>query len=240
MKLSGEAKVMLGLGLATLAIFVGGIYFLTKTNPPAATEEKPADPKILIKSDSHKIEAKDSKVTIVEFLDFECPACGAAHPVVKKVLEDYKGKITYVSRNFPLPMHTKARLAANAAEAAGEQGKYWEMYDKLFEGQEEWGLETDSDQDKAKEIFTKYAKEIGIDTGKFREALDKSHFAEKIQNDVNDGKAVGVDSTPTFFINGVKYSGGLNYDTFKAIIEKEQKKQTSVWQEVDDFLSVYA
>lgn len=219
MNFSGEAKALIGIALITVIILVGGIFFLSKSNPSAVnTETKKVDNAVLIRSDSPKIEVPNAKVTVVEFLDPECEACRAAYPTVKQVLKDYEGKITYVVRYFPL--HKNSQLAIKTVEAAGEQGKYWEMLDKLFTNQTEWS-EKDTPQT---EIFMKYAQDLGLDMDKFKQAITKKEFEDKANRDKSDGTSAGVQGTPTFFINGMQAGNVMNYAEFKNKIDAELNK----------------
>jgi protein-disulfide isomerase len=216
MNLSGEAKAIIGIGLTTLLILVGGIFLLNRSNPTAVnTTTQKVDNAVLIREDSPKIEVANSKVTLVEFLDPECEACKAAHPTVKRVLKDYEGKINFVVRYFPL--HNNSMLAAKTLEAAGEQEKYWEMMDILFTRQTEWSEKKEPQT----EIFLKYAQELNLDMNKFNEALAKKEYEEKVNRDKNDGIAAGVQGTPTFFINGVKAGNVMSYEEFKTKIDAE-------------------
>lgn len=210
--MSTETKVLIGIGLATLVIVIGAAYFVGGKPSPTATNAKPIqNVEALVRKDSHVEGPANAKVTFVEFADFECPGCGVASPIVKQLRGEYKGKIRYVFRQFPLQMHKHSKLAAQAAEAAGAQGKFFEMEDKLFSGQKDW-----TNNDKALEIYTRYAKEIGLDTEKFKKEVEAGTYMKKIEADMKDGYAVGIDYTPTFFINGIKQEGGIDYKTYKA------------------------
>lgn len=214
-----ENKVLIGLGIVTLLIVVGGAFFIGgKSTPDKPTP--PVDNKVLVRSDSNKAAVPNAKVTLVEFGDFQCPACGAAHPIVTQILQEYKGKVNFVFRNYPLPMHPNAMIAAEAAEASGAQGKYFDMYNALYSNQKEW-----SDSKKPLDIFLKYANTIGLDKDKFQKDVESKRFEAKIKKDVADGDAVSVQATPTFFINGVKQTGGLPYDEFKAKIDLALKSK---------------
>src|SRR5581483_190972 len=105
-----------------------------------------SDSTVLTRNANHKITSTNTKVTIIEFADFQCPACGQAHPALKQILEEYKGKVTFIYRHFPLPQHQNAILAAKASEAAGEQGKFWEMHDMLYEKQNEWSESNNAEE----------------------------------------------------------------------------------------------
>lgn len=168
----------------------------------------------LVAVDSPSISAPGAPVTVVEFLDFECEACGAAFPIVKRILAEYEGRLTYVVRDFP--NHNNSVLAASAAYAAGEQGKYWEMYDLLFERQSTWAERQDSQA----EAFLGFAEELGLDMARFQTDLDSGRYIDRIQRDFNDGRRLGVDATPTWFINGVKFVGVLPFEDFKARIDE--------------------
>lgn len=151
----------------------------------------------------HTFGKTDSKVILVEYGDFQCPYCGSAHPQVKKITEEFKDKITFVFRNFPLTAaHPNAKAAASAAEAAGLQGKYWEMHNMLYESQEAWSLLTTTERT---DKFASYAKAVGVkDTEKFKKEMGSTNVDAKVGFDLALGKKVGVSATPTFIINGKK------------------------------------
>lgn len=222
MTISGEAKALLSIALVTILILVGGVYFLTKSNPKtSSTQPNSSSQKVsqkqLIKEDSRKIGTSSAKVTIVEFLDYECEACGAAHPTVKQVLDEYEGKVNYVVRHFP--NHFNSIRAGNAVEEAGEQGKYWEMHNKLFETQQEWAEQRVPQTD----IFVGYAEELGLDSEKVRQAIETNKFTKKLNRDKQEAISIGVNATPTFYINGVQYVGILPINEFQRIIDQELK-----------------
>lgn len=221
-----KTEVKIIIGVAVIVVGIGGLLLsMDKSKDETVSESKPADASLLVRDDSYKIKGDTDKVTIVEFLDFECEACGAAHPITKRVLDEYKGKINFVVRNFP--NHKNSVLAANAAEAAGEQGKFWDMHDKLFENQKEWGEKTTPQT----ELFAKYAGELGLDVDKVKAVMESSKFTEKINRDKNDGLSLGVNATPTFFINGVKLVGAPRYEEFKSkidsLLQSEAKPSSS-------------
>ena len=153
----------------------------------------------------------DAPVTIVEFSDFQCPACGHAFPTIKRLLQQYQGKIRVVFRDFPLSIHPQAPKAAEAGNCANEQGKFWEMHDRMFTNQQKLGV---ADLKAA-------AAELGLDAQKFNTCLDSGKQAAKWQADVNDGRKYGVSATPTFFINGRIVSGAQPYQNFSEIIDEE-------------------
>jgi protein-disulfide isomerase len=154
-----------------------------------------------------------AKVTVVAFSDFQCPFCSRAVPVMKQIEDEYKGKVKIAFKQLPLPFHDKAHLAAEAALAANEQGKFWQMHDKLFANQQ--ALDRPS--------LEKYAEEIGLNMTKFKAALDSGKFKDKVDSDAKEGAAVGATGTPTFFINGTKVVGAQPFDAFKTVIDSELK-----------------
>jgi protein-disulfide isomerase len=140
----------------------------------------------------------DAPVTLVEYGDYECPHCGRAHPVVKAVQRELEGQLRFVFRNFPLSeAHPHALLAAQSAEAAGAQGRFWEMHDMIFEHQD--ALEP---QD-----IIGYAESLGLDIARFESELEAGTYVKKVRDDFRSGVKSGVNGTPTFFVNGVRYDG---------------------------------
>ena len=157
---------------------------------------------------------KNAVVKLVEYSDFQCPACGAYYPIVKQLMDEYGDKVKFTYKHFPLRrIHANADLAARAAEAAGVQGKFWEMHDMIFENQEKWS------EARAQSIFVGYAKDLGLGADKFKKDLSSKEVKAKVQNDFEEGIALGVNSTPSFFLNGEKLSGIKSYEEFKNIIE---------------------
>ncbi|MFA5841450.1 MAG: thioredoxin domain-containing protein [Candidatus Paceibacterota bacterium] len=158
---------------------------------------------------------KDSKVVVVEYSDFQCPACAAFFPAVDDLNKELDGKILFVYRNFPLPQHQNAELAAEAAGAAGLQGKFWEMHDALFENQAEW-----SESGNAKDFFIRYAGTAGINIEQFNRDISSREVKNKIEDDLSGGFKANINSTPTFFLNGKKMEGFNSYDEFKNLVRE--------------------
>jgi protein-disulfide isomerase len=154
-------------------------------------------------------------ITLVEYGDFQCPACAMYHPVVAKILAEYgPNSVRFVFRHFPLSGHANAFPAAQAAEAASNQGKFWEMYDALYGRYDEWVKATDP-----KAVFAVFAKDIGLDLVQFSADYDSDAVKEKVTNDYKGGSAGGINSTPSFFINGKKINNPDTYEEFKTIID---------------------
>lgn len=171
-----------------------------------------------------------SKVTLIEYGDFQCPGCGSAHPGIKKITEEYKDTVAFAFRNFPLPAttHPNAKAAAATVEAAGLQGKYWEMHNKVYESQSEWSNLTGSSRT---DMFVSYASSLGLDTAKFTTDMGSSAVNQKVSFDKAIGDKIGVDSTPTFYVNGVKLASDViqdvqssNGDKLRAILNTDLTK----------------
>ncbi len=206
--MSKESKII----LSVAAIIVAAVAILV-----AFVNANQADPSTVMqkvaREDSHKV--GEGRVQVVEFGDFQCPACAQAHPDVQKLKEEFKDDITFIFRNFPLPGHANAQPAAQAAEAAGEQGKFWEMHDRLFETQSGWSSLADPTS-----LFVQYAESLGLDKDAFVESVTSKANNARISQDQSDGYAVGVSGTPTFFING-KQQSKFDYESLKSAIEAE-------------------
>jgi len=150
-------------------------------------------------------------VTIIEFSDYQCPFCKRAEGSVDQVVKTYGDKVRLVFRDYPLPMHPQARPAAEAANCANAQGKFWDYHAKLFANQAALS------EDKLKE----YAKDVGLDSAKFDQCMADKSFKGAIDKDIADGEKVGVTGTPAFFINGRMLSGAQPFEKFKEVIDEE-------------------
>lgn len=153
----------------------------------------------LVRENSHRLNTvPDAAVTFVEFLDFECEACRAAYPTVEQLRLDFGDRVEFVLRYFPLGGHFNAERAARAVEAAAQQGRLEAMYRKMYETQPEWGER----RDPADDVFRGFADEMGLDMAAFDAAYNDPATLARVQLDVADGQAFGVQGTPTFFLNG--------------------------------------
>lgn len=159
----------------------------------------------------------DAAVTIVEYSDFQCPACKYFYGIMSRLEEEKGGTVRVVFRHFPLPQHVRARLAALAAEAAGAQGKFWEMHDLLFERQDEWS------SDGYAETMVGYAGMIGLDTDRFMADMQRQELAAKIDRDIATGKKQDIVGTPTFYLNGSQIQF-RSYEELKQLVEEEFNK----------------
>ncbi len=166
-----------------------------------------------INSNDHTEGNDKSSITLVEYSDFQCPACAAYYPLVKKIVEEYKDKIYFAYRHFPLSQHKNAKLAAYVAEAAGKQGKFFDMHNMLFDNQLAW-----SESNDAQKIFTEYAVKLGLDMDKFNIDIKSTETIQKVDTDSVSGVNSEVDSTPSFYLNGKKISNPGSYEEFRKII----------------------
>jgi protein-disulfide isomerase len=158
----------------------------------------------------------ESKVLLVEYSDFQCPACGRYYPLLKQLNQELGDKIQFVYRHFPLRQaHRNAEPAAFAAEAAGRQGKFWEMHDLIFEGQKNW-----SEKGNAKKTFIEYAESLNLDIDKFKTDMGSKEIKNKVRNDYSSGIKAGVNSTPTLFLNGEKLQNPRDYEALKKLVEE--------------------
>ena len=189
-----------------LLVALGGGALLMRSpsgdeKPSAGAASNAARPARAVADDAppaHVRGRADAPVRFEEFSDFQCPTCGAMHTVVKQLTEKYPTQVGVAFRHYPLrEMHQHAAEAARAAEAAGMQGKFWEMHDLLYEKQGEWSAPAD-----ARTFFMRYAQSLGLDANRFAEDMDGSVVAMRVVADERRGQALGVHGTPTFFVNG--------------------------------------
>jgi protein-disulfide isomerase len=163
---------------------------------------------------------RNAEVILTEYADFQCPACANYSLIVKQLSEEYGDRIGVVFRHFPLKqIHSNAEGSSIAAEAAGKQGKFWEMHDLLFERQKEW-----SDSKAINTVVADYAQELGLDTDKFIKDLGEGSVSKKIDANYSEAIRLGISSTPTFFLNGQKLESVRSYDQFKSVIDDALNK----------------
>jgi protein-disulfide isomerase len=160
--------------------------------------------------------AANAKVTLEEFSDFQCPACGSLEPGLRRVLNDYGDRVRFTFRHFPLQMHKYAFVASRAAEAAGQQGKFWEMHDMIYDNQKEW-----SEAMEPRVQFDAYATRLGLDVQRFRADMSRQDLADRITADLMRGNTVGVKGTPTIYLNGRELMPGklVNEDDLRREID---------------------
>lgn len=190
MHLTSETKILLGILAATVALMVGAILFFTRPTPPQQALSRTE----LITKSTHTRGSASASAYLVEFSDFQCPACKSAKPVVDDIIATYGDTLQFAYRHFPLSQHPYGMSAAVAAEAAGRQGKFWEMYGLLFSDQENL-----SDA-----LVAGYARELKLDKIQFDRDLTDPTIKDIVQTDSDYGSRIGINATPTFYLNGVK------------------------------------
>lgn len=183
-----ESKIFVTIAALTLAIFLGAVWLLSRGG------EKVVDNRSLLGVSSQATGSATPKATLVEFSDYQCPYCAKVWPYVEDLIRKYPDKLQFIYRHFPLPQHQYAKGAAYAAEAAGKQGKFWQISGLIFENQSLL----------SEELFTKLAERLGLDMDKFKQDTISSGIKDKVAADLADGQGLGVNSTPTFFLNGKK------------------------------------
>lgn len=211
-----ETKILGVILLATLILIFGAIFFLSR-GLKTATQGQVQQ---IDYSKGHKIGSDSAKVKLVEFSDFQCPGCRSAEPAIKQVLSKYQNDVQFIYRHFPLPQHTNGKKGAYLSEAAGKEGKFWEIHGKLFDTQTQWSSMKEAD---AQSYFLALTRELGLDEDKMRQGMASGEFKPVIDDDILEGKRLGVNSTPTFFLNGKKLSL-QNFMDLVTVIEEELKK----------------
>lgn len=208
--------------LTIVVVALVGLFFMTKKD--SSTTVLNSDPKVVSDTD-HVRGDKNSPVTLIEYGDFQCPACGSFYPIIKSLEPKYEGKVKFVFRHFPLTqIHPNAFASSRAAEAASQQGKFFEMHDKLYETQKLWGQATTNQQ----ALFEGYAKELGLDMTKFTADYKSTEVANKINSDLELGRdAFSIKQTPTFIIDGEKIENPTDAAGFSKLLDKAIAKATS-------------
>jgi protein-disulfide isomerase len=210
-------SLLLGTIFGTLLLIVGVAVMFSKTAPPInQAGEVVTDQAVLVSGATKSKGPETAPITIVEFSDFQCPACRAVQPTLAQITKEFPDKVRIVYRHFPLDsMHPNARLAAQATEAALAQGKFWELHDKLFEAQDEWQNIGNKDELLAK--FAEFAEELKIDKQQFLEKIESQEIADLVQRDTEMGNSIPVQATPTFFVNGKMTAAPQLLDTVQSL-----------------------
>ena len=196
-----------------IALLVGGVYW---SNSLKSAKVESAKPMLEVVSDDYVVGSPTAKATLVEYLDFECEACGAYFPLVKQLEKDFPNDLRVVRRYFPLPGHRNGMTAALAVEAAARQGKYEEMHDLLFTEQDKWGEKAAP----TPEVFEAYAAQLGLDIAKFKTDVGSQSVKDRVQRDVDSGKALGNPGTPSFFLNGERIQNPQGLEPFRGVIQQ--------------------
>ncbi len=206
-----EYKVLAAIGLI---VIIGG-FLLFKYG-----SSEPVSEALVDRPSAYSKGGQEAKVILTEFADFQCPACASSQSMLTSLMNEYGADLKLVFRHFPLVGHPLAQVSAEAAEAAGAQGKFWQMHDALYKNQNEWGNTSKSVAEKeAIELFKKYGRDIGLDEAKFSQDMEQNAYRTNITGDMDSGGRAGVNATPTFFINGQK-AKDPSYQTLKEMIDK--------------------
>lgn len=206
------------ISLALVVVFVLGLAAVLLVGRSDAGGEDSAgggvDAAMVVRPDSHRLSsAPDGSVTFVEFLDFECEACQAAHSSIEELRAEYGDRVSFVVRYFPMPGHFNGERAARAVEAAAQQGKFEQMYQRMFETQTEWGEQRIPKDD----VFRGFAADLGLDLVAFDAAYADPATAARVAADVADGELLGVRGTPTFFVGGQRVDASYHQDLVDAL-----------------------
>ena len=210
-----KSGIIVGAVAIVLVSVLGLIKLSGSSNSTSAINVPPVSKSDITRGDSK------SKVTLIEYSDFQCPACAAYHPLVKQLLSEFGDKIYFAYRMFPLTsVHKNAMISAQAAYAAKLQGKFWEMHDMLFETQTSW-----AQSDNAADTFVSYAKKLNLDTDKFQKDMNSDEAKNYVTDSQNQATSIGINATPTFFVNGRQITNPRSYDDFKKIIQDALNKK---------------
>lgn len=248
-----NVPLLFGTLAGTLALILGISFFFSKTSAPQtvdasvvmegarhfyaaqsaaesvepspAPEASPlASPEATEEAMAEVTPVPQVKVTVVEFSDFECPACKAANPIRDQLFAQYPGQIEFVYRHFPLTqIHPNAQLAAQAAETAARFDQFWPMHDLLFERQEDWSTKKGEE---FRELLISYAEELGMDSEEFANNLESDTVKQAVQSDVSVANQLQVNATPTFFINGQKVSAPEVFSTVESVLNSLSTEST--------------
>lgn len=209
--MKGDIKLVIWVVVATILLIGGAVWGLSflgsNTEGPDLKEQE-----VVVRDEGYNAKGTDQpKVTLVEFSDFECPACKATASVLDQLADKYGDNLRFVYQHYPLPQHSYSRLAAQAAESAGTQGKFWEMHDALFASQDSL----------SKERILEIADQIGLDVDAFKKDISGNNHKEDILRDMAEANRLGITGTPTIYINNVLYTGSRDLDTMSNVIEIE-------------------
>ena len=198
-----------------LVLIIGSIWGLVSL--VGNTEGNPPDTALLTDVVSERdwsLGSKTAGVVLIEYGDYQCPACAAYHNFTKQLVAEFGENITFVYRHFPLRrIHPNTDISAQAAEAAGKQGKFWEMHDLLFKNQNAWAKSLSAER-----IFVEYAATLGLNTEQFKNDLDSDEIKDKINQDLASAEKANLPGTPSFFLNGQAIENPQSYDQFRILI----------------------
>jgi len=198
--------------LIILALILWGLAVAMNKSSVSTTNN--LIPPAPVSANDHVLGSNNAPVTMIEYGDFQCPACGVYFPLVERLMKEASSTVRLVFRHFPLPQHANALITAEASEAAGLQGKFWDMYRLIYGHQSDWSNLPD-----AHDVLDGYASQIGLDMVKFKADLDSSAVKDVVLSDQAEGVKIGIEGTPTFFVNGKAITNPQSYEAFKSLIE---------------------
>ena len=199
--------------VVVLGLIVWGLIVSMNKPHIQSFHSQPGD----VRATDHVRGPAGAPVTLIEYSDFQCPACGMYYPIIEKLFNESSTTLRMVYRHFPLPQHKNALLAARASEAASNQGKFWDMYGLIFTNQTAW---SDLDTDKARALFLQYATQLGLNTVSYTKDLDSDAVKAIIDADQQEGVSIGINATPTFFLNGKAIVNPQSYEEFKKLVDQ--------------------
>ena len=209
------SKFVIGIIGITVLILVIGVVLTNSSTVTTKIDPQTLQTEMVIQVSDWVKGPENAKATLIEYSDFQCPACASYFPLINQAVDEFKDGLRVVYRHYPIrEIHQNAQLSAQAAEAAGKQGKFWEMHDKLFDFQSAW-----SESGNAKEMIIGYAQDMDLNTDQFRTDLDSSEVADNVQSDYQSGLRLGISSTPTFFLNGTRIKNPGTYEELKSLIQ---------------------
>lgn len=211
-----ETKILGGILLLFVVLITGAVIILSRSSSKVIVDDGVKGVNIDYEK-GQKIGSSSANLKLVEFSDFQCPACKAAEPAIKEILATYPDQVQFIYRHFPLPQHKNAKAAAIIAEEAAKSGKFWQMHDLLFETQENWSNLADPI-----DYFADLAARLELDKEQVKKALLDRPYERKINEDIADGQNLGVTSTPTFFLNGKKLTL-KSFNDLKTAVELQLK-----------------
>lgn len=206
--MSSDSKFFTIVAVAAVAVIAGVIWWSSTHKEIAVVDA----------SVGQKRGPDSAPVKIIEFADFQCPACQASEADIRKMLAAHPEDVQFIFRHFPLSIHPNAVPAAQASEAAANQGKFWEMHGLIYDNQNVWSSQTNPES-----TFVSYAKQLGLDEKKFRDDYDSDAVKNIIKRDQDYGDSLAVNQTPTFYVNGQKLTGAQTFDQWQSLIEDAKK-----------------
>lgn len=216
--MSSDRKVQLTLVAIFLVVMAGVVAFAAFASKDASPGVTPGTTVPALSTTDHVLGKNGAAVSVIEYGDFQCPACAVYETVMRQLRQEYGDRVAFSFRHFPLTqIHANAMSSSEAAEAAGQQGKFWEMYDLLYTKQNEWSKAAPASV--VADFYTGYALSIGLDVAKFNADMKSDAVREKIRADMASANAARVDHTPTFFVNLKQIPNPKSYEDFKVIID---------------------